>query len=162
MADDVVSLGRLLDRITKAPHVLTRERYLAPLHPTTPDMGNEFFDGLVGPGAIAIDPATPAGHLADLRAKTAKVKKWVDKEVAHFDRKTGTFSQGLTFGYVHLGLDAIFETMNHYNRLLLGSTMAGSVTMDQWEAVFRHAWIPDEAAWKQVALTQQETDDRRM
>jgi hypothetical protein len=162
VADDVVSLGRLLDRISKAPHVLTRERYLARLHPTTPDIGNEFFDGLVGPGAAAIDPATPAGHLADLRAKTAKVKKWVDKEVAHFDRKTGTFSQGLTFGDVHLGLDAIFETMNHYNRLLLGSTTAGSVTMDPWEAVFRHAWIPDEAAWKQVALTQQETDDRRM
>jgi len=162
VSDDVVSLGRLLDRISKAPHVLTRERYLARLHPKTPDMGNEFFDDLVGPGVAAIDPATPAGHLTDLRAKTAQVKKWVDKEIAHFDPKTGEFSQGLTFGDVHAVLDAIFETMNHYNRLLLGSTTSGSVIMDPWEAVFRHAWIPDEDAWNRVVTKQRETDERRM
>jgi len=37
--DDVVSLGRLLDRISKGPRVLTRDRYLARLHPKTKDMG---------------------------------------------------------------------------------------------------------------------------
>jgi hypothetical protein len=58
VADDVVSLGRLLDRISKAPYVLTRERYLARLHPKTPDMGNEFYDDLVGRGAAVIDSAT--------------------------------------------------------------------------------------------------------
>lgn len=162
VADDVVSLGRLLDRIAKAPHVLSRARHLGRLHPDTPQMGNEFFDALVGPGAAAIDPATPAEHLANLREKTAKVTKWVDKEVAHFDPKTGTFSQGLTFGDVHAGLDAIFETMNHYNRLLLGSTTAGSVTMDPWESVFRVPWIPDDDAWMQVVRTQHEMDDCRM
>jgi len=161
VADDVVSLGRLLDRIAKAPHVLTRERYLARLHPKTTGLGNKFFDDLVGPGAEAIDAAVPIQQLADLRSKTAKVKKWVDKEIAHFDPKTGQFSQGLTFGDVHAGLDAIFETMNHYNRLLLGSTTSGSVTMDPWESVFRYVWIPDDDAWVRVMQTQRETDDRR-
>jgi len=47
VADDVVSLGRLLDRIAKSPKVISRERYLAELHPTTPGLGNEFFDKLV-------------------------------------------------------------------------------------------------------------------
>jgi hypothetical protein len=96
--DDVVSLGRLLDRISKAPHVVSRERFLARLYPDEPELGNQFFDALVGSGTDAIDAATPAGQLAGLQDKTAKVKKWVDKEVAHFDRNTGTFSQGLTSG----------------------------------------------------------------
>ena len=159
--DDVISLGRLIDRISKAPHVLTRERYLARLHQNTPGLGNEFFDELVGPGAEAIDPVTPATQLEELQAKTAKVKKWVDKEVAHFDPRTGTFSERLTFGDVHECMDAIFENMNYYNQLLLGSTTSGTVTMDPWEAVFRVAWIPDDAAWEHVARTQQETDNRR-
>jgi HEPN superfamily AbiU2-like protein len=160
--DDVVSLGRLLDRISKAPSVLSRERYLAQLHPMTPDIGNEYFDSLVGPGADAIDPATPLEHLEALRQKTAKVKKWVDKEVAHYEKNTGQFSQHLTFGDVHQALDAIFEVLNHYCRLLLGTTIAGSISMAPWETVFRVAWIPDEAAWLYVAQTQQETDNRRM
>jgi hypothetical protein len=160
--DDVVSLGRLLDRIAKSPNVISRKRYLAQLHPTTPEMGNEFFDALVGPGAQAIDQATPLGHFQHLQQETAKVKKWVDKEVAHYDRRTGQFSQQLTFGDVHQGLDAIFRVLNHYNRLLLGSTTSGSVTMDPWEAVFKFAWIPDHDSWVHVARTQQETDNKGM
>lgn len=159
---DVVSLGRLLDGIAKSPNVISRNRYLAQLHPTTPDMGNEFFDALVGPGAAAIDPATPLAHLEQLQQETARVKKWVDKEVAHYDRRTGQFSQQLTFGDVHRGMDAIFRVKNHYNRLLLGSTTSGSVIMDPWEAVFRVAWIPNSESWIHVARTQQETDDKRM
>jgi hypothetical protein len=160
--DDVVSLGRLLDRISKSPNVITRDRYLAELHPTTPDLGNQFFDGLAGPGADTIDPATPLEHLDRLRTETAKVRTWINKEVAHYDPNTGQFSEDLTFGDVHRGIDLIFETQNHYNQLLLGSTTAGSVTMAPWEAVFRVAWIPDDPSWQYVARTQQETDDRRM
>lgn len=154
VADDVVSLGRLLDRISKCPNVLSREQYLAQLHPNTPEIGNEYFDSLVGPGADTIDPDTPRLHLEQLQQKTAKVRKWINKEVAHYDRDTGKFSQTLTFGDVHEGLDAIFDVLNHYNKLLLGSTIAGSVIMDPWEAVFRTAWIPDEYTWLHVATTQ--------
>lgn len=68
----------------------------------------------------------------------------------------------MTFGDVHEGPDLIFETMNHYNRLLLGSTTSGSVTMDPWEAVFRVGWIPDDDAWRDVARKQQETEDARI
>ena len=160
--DDVISLGRLLTHSAAQPNVLTRERYLAVLHPDDHQMGNEFFDNLVAPGAKAIDPATPTAHLEELRRKTAKVRDWVSNEVAHFSKKTGHFSVGLTFGDVHESMDAIFEVLNHYNRLILGSTTSGSVTMDPWEAVFRVAWIPDDDAWRYVALTQHETDNRRM
>ena len=160
VSDDVVSLGRLLDRIAKSPNVLSRARYLAELHPDTPQLGNEFFDSLTAPGALAIDADVPREHLERLRNETAKVREWVDKEVAHYDPKTGQFSEGLTFGDVHQAIDLIFETLNQYNQLILGTPTAGSVTMPPWEAVFKVAWIPDDAAWKQVVQIAQENRRR--
>jgi len=160
--DDVVSLGRLLDRIAKSPSVFSRQRYLAELHPTTPDLGNQFFDALVGPGAKALDAATPLADLEGLSGGTAKVRDWVSNEVAHYNAKTGQFSQGLTFGDVHEAMDLIFEIFNRYTQLIYGRTIAGSVTMPPWEAVFRVAWIPDEDAYQHVALAQQQADDRRI
>ena len=87
MRGDVVTLGRLLDRIAKNPKVVTRQRYLARLHPLTADLGNEFFDELVGSGADVLDPATPLEHLAELRTETAEVRDWVNKELAHYDTR---------------------------------------------------------------------------
>jgi hypothetical protein len=159
VANDVVSLGRLLDHIAKFPAVLSRERYLAELHATTPGLRNEFFDSLVGLGAQSIDPATPLRHLEKLHAGTAKVRRWVSNEIAHYNKRTGEFSEGLTFGDVHEAMDLIFEILNHYNRLILGSTTSASVTMPPWEAVFRVAWIPDEDAFRHVMQVQQERDD---
>jgi hypothetical protein len=161
VADDVVSLGRLLDRIAKSPSVLSRKRYLAELHPTTPDLGNEFFDALVGPGAKALPAATPLADIERLREGTAKVRDWVSNEVAHYNAKTGQFSQGLTFGNVHAAMDLIFEIFNRYNQLILGRTVAASVSMPPWEAVFRLPWIPDDDAYRCVALAQQQADERR-
>jgi hypothetical protein len=161
VADDVVSLGRLLDRIAKSPNVISRERYLAELHPTTPGLGNEFFDELVGPGANAIDAQTPLDQLKELRDKTERIRQWVSNEVAHYNRKTGEFSEGLTFGDVHDAMDLIFETFNRYCQLILGTTVSGSVTMPPWAAVFRVAWIPDDDAFRRVVETQEETDRRR-
>jgi hypothetical protein len=158
----VVSLGRLLDRISKSPNILSRERYLAELHRTSGELGNDFFDELVGRGAKAIDRATPLTHLQQLRERTAKVTNWVSNEVAHYNKQTGEFSQGLTFGDVHEAMDLIFETLNHYTRLILGTTISGSVSMPPWEAVFRVTWIPDDDAYSRVAQTQQETDAKRM
>jgi hypothetical protein len=162
VADEVVSLGHLLDRISKSPDVLSRERYLAELHPTSRELGNEFFDELVGLRAKAIDRATPLTHLQQLRERTAKVTNWVSNEVAHYNKKTGEFSEGLMFGDVHEAMDLIFETLNHYTRLILGTTISSSVSMPPWEAVFRVRWIPDDDAYGHVVQTQQETDAKRM
>ncbi len=162
VSDDVVSLGRLLDRIAKDPFVLSRERYLAELHGGDRSIGNEVFDKLTSPGAKAIDPAVPTADLERLRAKTASIKTWVDKEVAHYDPATGRFSEGLTFGDIHQAIDLIFRTMNRYRQLILGSTIAGSVTMVPWQAVFRYAWIPDDEAWRAVIEKVDEKDRERM
>ena len=121
----------------------------------------EVYD-LVGLGARAIDPATPLADLARLRDGTASVREWVSNEVAHYNKNTGEFSSGLTFGDVHAAMDLIFEIYNRYNQLILGTTTAGSVTMPPWEHVFTVPWIPSEEDYVRVAQTQRETDNRRM
>lgn len=159
--NDVVSLGRLLDRIAKAPRVLSRNRYLAELHPDDHRMGNEFFDALTSPGAKAIDPQLPRRELKHLQDESRRIKVWVDKEVAHYDPKTGTFSQELTFGDIHQAIDLIFSTMNRYMQLIHGTTIAPSVTMPPWPAVFRVAWLPDDAAWREVMQAVAQTENKR-
>ncbi len=161
--DDVVSLGRLLDRIAKAPSVLSRERYLARLHPDEDQrLGNKFFDSLTSPGAEAIDPSIPLADLERLRSGTAKIKTWIDKEVAHYDPEVGRFSEGLTFGDVHGAIDLVFKVLNRYMQLIIGTTISGSVLMPRWEAIFRVAWLPDENAWRRVVEAARENDQRRM
>jgi hypothetical protein len=161
VGSDVVSLGRLLDRIAKSPNVLSRERYLSTLHHDHSGLGNKFFDSLTSPGARGIDPDMPLAHLEQLRNETAGVRKWIDKEVAHYDPKIGKFSEGLTFKDVHHAIDLIFEVMNHYRQLILGDTVDVGVTMPPWEVVFTVPWIPDEEARRTVHRIMQEHDDRR-
>jgi hypothetical protein len=160
--DDVVSLGRLLDRVSKAAGVVTRKRYLARLHPTDRGMGDEFFDNLCGPGARALDPAIPLEHLTRVRDETARVRTWITKEFAHYDEDTGKFSEGLLYKDVHHGIDLLFVTMNFYQQLLNGTTVAPTVEMAPWEAVFRVPWLEDDAAWHHVARLQQQNEDRRI
>lgn len=141
---DVVSLRRLLDEIEANPHVISRARYLAKLHPSDRRTGEELFDQLVGPGAVTLEKDKPATDIGRLEEGTRRIVTWVNKEVAHYDPSTGKFSEGLTFGDLHGAVDLIFEIFNYYGQLILGRLVAEKVVMPRWEQVFRVAWIPDE------------------
>jgi hypothetical protein len=71
--DDVVSLGRLIDRVWRYPTVLTRERFRNLQGIDDGPMVNGWFDDLAGSGDF-INPEKPAQDLQDLRDKTAKVR----------------------------------------------------------------------------------------
>jgi hypothetical protein len=103
----------------------------------------------------------PRRDLERLRDQTVKVREWVNKEVAHWDQKTGTFSEGLTYADVHQGIDLIFDVMTPYRQLILGNTVDVGVVMPPWEAAFTVPWIPNEEARRTVARIMQEHDDRR-
>ena len=147
---DVISIGRLLDGVSKNAGAVTRKRFLHELYPGESDLGNQFFDELAGAGAMALDASVPTDQLQRLESVTAQVREWVTKEVAHFDPATGSFSERLTFGDVHGAIDLLFQTMNYYQQLLLGQTVDDSITMAPWEAVFREPWINDDGAWRFV------------
>lgn len=137
--EDVVSLGRLIDRVWRYPTVLTRERFHA-----NPGQGSSIaegnFEALAGEGDF-INPEIPAQDAEDLRTKTATVRGWVNKAVAHADAK-GRDAPPLE--EVHASIDAIFELFSKYYTLVHGPVVGGDVLMSNWPVVFRVPWIPDE------------------
>jgi hypothetical protein len=117
---DVISIGRLIDRVAKHPEVLSRDHFYArTLGWNTREASDEEFSRVVGPGDF-IDPARPVADLDDLRARTARVRKMVTKEFAHYDKDHGRFSEGITFGDIHAAVDVVVDYAIRYRQMIHG------------------------------------------
>jgi hypothetical protein len=144
--DDVVSLGRLIDRVWRYPTVLTRTRFADMQGIDDADMVNGWFDDLAGKGDY-INPEIPAQDMEDLRERTAVVRGWVNKAIAHKDA-TGRDPPPLSD--IHSCIDIIFELFNKYGQLIRGVTTGKDVVMPAaWPVVFRTEWIPEDQ-WPQI------------
>ena len=143
--DDVVSLGRLIDRVWRYPTVFTRTRFVNMQGIDEADMVNGWFDDLAGTGDY-VNPEIPAQDMEDLREKTAVVRGWVNKAIAHKDA-TGRDPPPLS--EIHSCIDVIFELFNKYGQLIRGVSTSKDVVMPIWPVVFRTQWIPDDQ-WSQI------------
>jgi hypothetical protein len=143
--DDVVSLGRLIDRVWRYPTVLTRTRFVGMQGIDQAEMVNGWFDQLAGTGDF-INPEIPAQDLEDLRERTAIVRGWVNKAVAHKDA-TGRDPPPLS--EIHSCVDVVFELFNKYAQMIRGVSTSHDVVMTPWATVFRTQWIPDDR-WSQI------------
>lgn len=144
--DDVVSLGRLVDRVWRYPTVLSRKRFIALQGIDDAPMVNGWFNDLAGSGDC-INPEIPAQDMEDLREKTAEVRGRVDKAVGHKDTKG---REAPPLSEVHACIDAIFEVFNKYMALIRGVSVANDVVMTIWPTIFRTQWIPDDQ-WEAIA-----------
>ena len=136
--EDVISLGRLIDRIWRYPTALTRERFLQVNASADPEEANRRFRDLAGEGEF-INPEILAQDLETLREETADARRWVNTAVAHHgarERETPTLSE------LHRCVDVIFDLSNKYVQLLQGTTVAREPLMSNWPAIFKVAWIP--------------------
>jgi hypothetical protein len=146
VGDDVVSVGRLINRVWRYPTVLTRGRFAGMQGIDDAGMVNGWFDDLAGPGDY-INPEIPAQDFEDLRSKTAIVRRWVNKAVAHTD---AIRSEPPPLSEIHSCVDVIFELFNRYAQLIRGVSTARDVVMTPWHVIFRTQWIPDER-WTEIA-----------
>jgi hypothetical protein len=146
VGDDVVSLGRLIDRVWRYPTVLTRQRFHALQGIDDVAMVDGWFNEMAGSGDY-INPEIPAQDLEDLRKKTTKVRGWVNKAVAHKDAK-GSGPPPLS--EIHACIDVVFDLFNKYGQLIRGVGTQNDVVMSIWPVVFRTQWIPDNQ-WQEVA-----------
>lgn len=149
---EIISLGRLMDRIWRFPTVLTRERYLALRDEDDRRGARAWWDANLGPGEF-INPEIPAGDMDYLRNETAEVRRWVNRAVAHFGRRP---PKAPPLGMIHHGVDVIYELFHKYESVILGVAVAGDVVMTSWPTVFRSAWIPEES-WES---TMREIDEK--
>jgi hypothetical protein len=152
--EDVISLGRLIDRVWRYPTVLTRERFVAMqgIEDDAP-MVNGWFDDLAGSGDY-INPEIPAQDLEDLQERTEVVRGWVNKAVAHKDAK-GRDAPPLE--QLHACVDVVFELFNKYSQLIGGRSIHGDVAMTAWPVIFRTQWIADER-WNELATQVERVD----
>jgi hypothetical protein len=159
---DVISLAHLIQQVSRYPHVLSRDRYAARVaYMASREEADRGFDFMVGAGRDHIDPNVPKADLARLRSRTGKVLGWANNEVAHYNESKGQFGVGLTFGDLHDSVDLIVDLAVKYRDLILGSSMAKSVSMTGWMEIFRVAWIPNDYQLRRIYQQTQEIEHKR-
>lgn len=164
--DQAASLGQLIHEITTTPNCIVRDWYVSHWgRPETYDeddqaywkkAGEKHWAGTFG-GTTGdyIDPTITAADLAELREGSEKVRRYVDKHVAHFDASVigrgppaAPTKEGRalpTLNEVHDAIDLIGRLFRKYSQLFSASDIIEltPVLQHDWEAVFRVQWLPD-------------------
>ena len=146
---DVASLGKLIAEISDDVTGLTREFWFE-LWSWPPDDPNKVFHVEQGwrdqfdPNDLGhLDPSIPASDLGELRAASEKVTDYVDRHLAHSDRRPLPAASLPTLDDVHDAVEKIGGLYKRYYNLLTASSWAFLVPVIQhdWKAVFREPWI---------------------
>jgi hypothetical protein len=140
---DAQSLGKLVVEIGEDPSELTREFWIgmwADDRPYAERAWAEQFGGGVGGH---LDPAIPAADLDALRDASQRVTDYVDRHLAHSDRRALPASKMPTLADMHSAVDTIGQLYERYYNLLTASSWAFLVPVIQhdWQAVFREPWM---------------------
>jgi len=149
---DVASLGKLIEEIGCDASRITRDFWLGLWNFDDDRFGvkramaeqawAEHYGGGVG---RHLDPAIPEADLDALSTGAAKVKRYVDKHVAHAEPVSAEVT--LTLGEVHDAIDVIGHLFKkYYNLLTAGSYVElEPAIQDDWKAVFRVPWMRSNA-----------------
>jgi len=136
-----VTLRRLLEEIRDNPQVLSRDRYVALYKEgEAEEFGHRDFDKIAGQGRSHIDPAMVINDLEQLEQKTRNVKQYVDRRIAHMDKRA---PKGLpTFGEVDECLNLFKQLLEKYLLIFRAATYVILPVRDyDWKQIFREPWI---------------------
>jgi hypothetical protein len=149
--DDSVSLARLMDDLGNQAPVFTRDLFMSEVW----DMdrvehdeelqrevwrrhGHESFDRWAGPGGTHIDAAKMWADLEKFRKTTEGVVHYVNRSVAHLDRRG--VERTLTFGELDAALESLKELFGEYYALVTATGLVlDPVMQGDWKAPFRVA-----------------------
>ncbi len=156
---DSRSFRRLLLDMQAHSHLLTRERYVG-FYLRDDGEGadsleermwlqraHDAFDRMAGTGEAHIPAERLAEHLAALDADLRTVKRFVDRRVAHFDRRSGD----MTWGDLNAAMESIEKHLEVIGSILTASThLARPAIQGDWKAplrvpVFRRS--PESLGW---------------
>jgi hypothetical protein len=148
--DDSVSLKRFLTEVQKYPSLVSRAHYMslfANAEAWRRESGEHDFDMMAGGGASSIPVALVEEHLRELEGVVADIEHYVDRRVAHYDKK-GLAKPTPTLGELSGALRALEKLVMFYWLFLKGAsmtTMLATIQFD-WEAIFRFEWMPEQSA----------------
>ncbi len=149
-SDESVSLARLLRQIADQPTLLSREWYLRD-HPGGTEawfvaQAHCAFDKFAGSGGQHVDSALVSVDRDALLAAGKDVESYVDRVVAHRDKRPPSVIPTLTD--MDKALDVTFDLASKYHLLLerrgYGFPVAAWVG-DEWRDLFKVPWISGQA-----------------
>jgi hypothetical protein len=147
-----ISLVRLLDEISRYPHILSRERFvqqaIASKLPASEGAMNRMFDHYTAPGANHIQADVVRAELRDLQAQTKSIEEYTNTRVAHFNPKVPEETPMVL--QVHAALDHLYALVEKYLLLLRAVKYEKPQLADEetWKDVFREPWILRLRSWR--------------
>jgi hypothetical protein len=150
----VITLGRLLSEIQQSPTLLTLERFEGMythgqsnrtkkqrmLYELQRRQAQKDFKQFSGKLMKHVNPALVCKDLILLSLVVEPIRKYVNKRVAHRDRKQ--FSSIPTFPDLDKAIDSMFNTFKKY--MLLLKAVQYDITIQpqwDWKDIFKTAWI---------------------
>jgi hypothetical protein len=150
----VITLGRLLSEIQRSPAVLSLSRFesfYTKDHDTRTEEQRMFYNlektraekefrQFSGKVKVHVDPASVSKDLVRLERTCYPILKYVNKRVAHRDKKE--FTALPTFNELDRAIQTVFDVFKKYVLLLRGE-MFDFVIEPQWDwkEVFKVAWL---------------------
>jgi hypothetical protein len=136
-----VSFVRLMEEIADHPEILSRDRFVRGYPPHL--RGREGFDRFCRPGARHVSRAIINGHKRRLLREQRRLRDYVNKHVAHTDRRP--MRQMPTFEELDAWVDLLEELLTDYVLLLEGKGLTDVLPVWQhdWKAPFRVPWLPE-------------------
>ncbi|PJB21427.1 MAG: hypothetical protein CO114_05370 [Euryarchaeota archaeon CG_4_9_14_3_um_filter_38_12] len=138
-----ISFIRLLEEIRNKPKIVSRERYIS-LYSNSilpKDFANHDFDTLVGKDRAYIDPQRVGKDIDLLYKKAEKIKKFVNKRIAHFDKSD--FKNLPTNAELDGCLDYLEKLLKKYLSIFRAEAHISIVPVWQydWKQIFKYPWI---------------------
>ena len=138
-----VSLCRLMNEVQAHPTVLSRSRHVRAFISLgySVALGNHDFDELAGEGEECIQPITVGVELNDFIAKSACIKKYTNKRIAHID--AGHLNELPTNNDWEIAIDCLEQLVIRYTILLRRESHISLVPtfVYDWRAIFYQPWI---------------------
>lgn len=140
---DVASLARLLGEIGKSPAVVSRNRFVAlyTANDLPADMGHRDFDKFAGKGEPHISTAMVQQDIDQLQKKTASIRLFSHKRVAHYDHKA--FQTVPTWQELDDCLDLLETLLKKYLSVFRAEAHVSIEPTWQfdWKEIFMMPWI---------------------
>ncbi len=144
---NAVSLGRMLREMTDQPGAMTRARWLERWDADDPHnlfIANKQWDeNFAGPDdPDALDPAIPAADLKALVEGGKKMRDYVNRHVAHVDRRGSKTIPN--YNDIDDAIDLLGDVFQKYFAMLTAAshTQLEPAFQEDWTAPLRTPWLP--------------------
>lgn len=146
------SLYILLKEIKNNPEILSRERYISIFvmdSGFSREEASMFFDRLVGEGKQHVDPTRVQGDIDILFEKYGKLKNYINKIIAHAERKAQAKMEKPedlpTIGDLDDCIDYLEKLLIEYYAIFYAGTYTTLLPTIQypWKDIFKFPWIAE-------------------